>query len=376
MIMEQKNRAKVGAKQISTGTFYACYENSFMVTRDSTGLVAVDGENPTFLMYEDRTQSELPVCFGAHDGTINALVATPDERSLLAGDESGFLIQYSLTGNLGSFEHHYGHLSIGRVISGDVLGGLMVFGGDSFKLRFVDVAERGLVDVALSTLPRVVCSVKICRIRDRVMLTTAGQKVMTSKFNSDLIEITGMFARERWALWDAQSDEFAQPLEDPKRPPTSWQPRPKLRKKPEKRKLPVKEKEQQKRNVIQRYKRNLKDKETRMIDELRQKLKDQEASFRAQEKRLREQMPERPEPGPGEEQLRDQLSKLRSRNNDMQRELEDKDWKAEELRVGCCLKRESSRRTTGQNRPASGHCGQSQAGSRGRGQAWPPSRSL
>lgn len=197
-------RDTLEAANVSTGVFYANYENGFVVTDAKTQIFAVDCENHKFLMYEDLAGGEAPNCFGAHEGSINTVVATSDNRSLLVGDSKGVVVQYSLKDRVGSIEHIYESLGIHRVFSSATFGDLAVFGGNNSRIRVLNPALREQLEKPVSSAVRFITSAQICRVRNLVMVALAGQRPQKPTGGTDLMDITEMYSEQDRQDWQAE----------------------------------------------------------------------------------------------------------------------------------------------------------------------------
>ena len=178
-----------------------------MVTEKKTEIIAVDSENPKFLIHEDMTDKEDPNCFGAHEGKINTLAVTSDRQSLLAGDNKGVVVQYSLKGQFGNIEQNYGHLGIRRIFTSATFGNIIVLGGDNFKIRVLDLARKKQVDLPVTTAVRFITSAQICRVKDSMVVALVGRKLEESTGGSDLMDITDMYREQDWQDWEAEESE-------------------------------------------------------------------------------------------------------------------------------------------------------------------------
>lgn len=174
------------------------------MTEKKTEIIAVDSENPKFLMHEDLKLKKKPRCFGAHEGKINTLAVTSDRQSLLAGDNKGVVVQYSLKGQFGNIEQNYGHLGIRRIFTSATFGNIIVLGGDNFKIRVLDLARKKQEDLPVTTAVRFISSAQICKTKDMVMVALAGRKLGEPTGSSDLMDITDMYREQDWQDWQAE----------------------------------------------------------------------------------------------------------------------------------------------------------------------------
>lgn len=301
-VFNATNRATIHAVAKSAGHYYSCYENGFYLTSTNLELIAIDPKNQNFLMNESMLSKRPIVCIGAHEGKIRTVIATSNESSLLVGDNNGFVIQYSLTGKPGEFEHNYGHLGIRRIFSSDVLGGLVVLGGDDYKVRLLDVSKRERVDLEVVTALQFIGSIAICRVRDSVILAVAGREPMESVYISDLMDLTQLCEEENWNVWRSDEESHSD----------------------------AEEEQAQAREMLVDKSRG-DDSETRItIEQLRARVKFLETQNEIEKKRREENVPK---PSLSESRLQSQVAKGEILQRRMQQELRDKDMMTRELRV-------------------------------------------
>lgn len=197
-ILEAQLGSIVEPDHLTTRSYYAFYEHSFLVLPDQKTVVGVEftGNRNTILMEDITKQWDHTKMIGTYGHYIYTMTFLPESRTLLVGDHIGNVYQISRPHNSWGWklEKSYTNLGIGLIYSSTRLGHLVVFGGYNFGIRVVDTARKQIFSTTFKTALCYNYSLRFwVRSRCQVLLLVSGQTGVYSDSQSDVLDATGLF---------------------------------------------------------------------------------------------------------------------------------------------------------------------------------------
>jgi hypothetical protein len=193
-MLSAKNGAMLSPIYESDIDYFVDFETHFLALPDGKTIIGVDGSNYKKLFYEDIT-SNGPESWNqivSHGDNINTVYYELVSRSLFVGDNSGVVVQYKRNGTHSNWEQlcNYGNLGIGQIYSVVQIGNFLVFGGDGFELRVIDIANKEVIQGTLTTAIKFILSLQTCEVPDnQVQLSVSGLNPDYSNSLTDIFRI-------------------------------------------------------------------------------------------------------------------------------------------------------------------------------------------
>jgi hypothetical protein len=163
------------------------------VLPDGKTIIGVDSSDLKRLTCEDITDkgseswTQIP-CKGEN---IYAIYYEEVLRNLFVGDSSGVIVHFKQNGGLDwNKVHNYGDLRIGSILSMGLVRGLLVFGGDKFKIRAINIVDKKILKGTLHTAIRSILSLQTCELEDNhVQLSVSGWDPNYSNLWTDIFRV-------------------------------------------------------------------------------------------------------------------------------------------------------------------------------------------
>ena len=189
-------------------SYFCYYENSFQILKNQSTVIGIEfnkeKENKsTTLIKENLNNKRLDrLRFGIHSNQIACLLIFENLDCLIVGDKNGVIIQYSLETCAGKILKNYGYLNIGRIYSSAKLENLVVFGGWSDRIIFIDVKSRNVVSKLIDVAITWIYSLEFCVIESHskeplVLLIICGLGVKYSEKKTDILDVTSLFNQSK-----------------------------------------------------------------------------------------------------------------------------------------------------------------------------------
>lgn len=199
-LADAKPGSTVAPEYMSKGVYWVEKENGFAGLWDRT-IIGVQYDQPKHLMFEDMLNGySAPTPIGRHQSRIQTVLLSADERTILAGDASGRLVQYEQRESIWSVARDYGNLDIGALTASAQHKHFAVLGGNDRRLAVVDTARAELLSTTEWSAVKLVLSLAVCALRNRkVVLAVCGSGLDYAWRYSDLLE---------WGrAWNGQNED-------------------------------------------------------------------------------------------------------------------------------------------------------------------------
>ena len=195
-IMEEGNNGNLYSDQISTSKFGVHFENGFVLSEDGKHVSAPDAKNMRRILVEDLTNGA-SFRFGENEHAIFTLSFNEDSGTLLAGDESGHLVEYhlDLQKREGLMTKKVGRSDLYSIYSFSSVRGLLFFGQKN-KVRVYDTSSKEVLPGVIETAIGCVYSLQVCVVDDSpVWLAVVGSDTEYSGVKSDLYDLGGLLRK-------------------------------------------------------------------------------------------------------------------------------------------------------------------------------------
>jgi hypothetical protein len=168
----------------------------FLILPNGKTIIGRDGSNPKIILIEDITKNDASAYsnFGNHSKNISLVFYDVISKSLFVGDCNGVLIQYKQNESNQLWEelHNYGNLGIGSVISVELIGRMLIFGGfGTYLLKAVDIDNRKVLQGTFKTAIKNIFSLQVCELPDnKLNLSVCGFNPDYSNNLTDIFDVT------------------------------------------------------------------------------------------------------------------------------------------------------------------------------------------
>ena len=190
LVIETAPGSTVNYQYQSAQTYYLSFESNFLVLPDEKTLVAPFSSNPKLLYSEDITQNN-PTQIGTLTNYIYTVLYDEASKTLFAGDDNGYVIQYQKAENSASFSKSkdYGNLGIGSLYSSTLVNGLAIFGGSNNSIIAIDIKTKTIYG-SVVTAYKYIYSLTPCKVsKSRTLLSVCGGNPNYSDTSTDIFQI-------------------------------------------------------------------------------------------------------------------------------------------------------------------------------------------
>ena len=129
---------------------------------------------------------------GTHSGNISTVLYDEASRTLFAGDNSGYVIQYQKSEDSASFSQlkNYWNVGIGYLYSSTLVKNLAIFGGNNNRIIAIDIDSKQVLPGSVITSFQCIRTLTPCEVsRSRTLLSVGGSRVNYSDTRTHIFEV-------------------------------------------------------------------------------------------------------------------------------------------------------------------------------------------